>query len=174
FSVVGLLAVGGKVYASDSQNHLRIARRQANRSYTWDEPIKLAGPKVKGVANPAGMAPGEPGTLWVTSTRGNSVQRLNLRTGRVEQVVPVGVAPYAICRPQADRLYVSNWGGDRPPKGRSQALSSGTPVRTDPRTGIADQGTVSVLARGQRGWKQRQTIRVGLHPSGLIASPRGR
>jgi YVTN family beta-propeller protein len=174
FSVVGLLAAGGKVYASDSQNHLRVARRRPDGSYVWDKPIAVATPKVKGVANPAGMALGEPNTLWTTSTRGNSVQRINLRTGLVEQVVPVGVAPYTICRPRPDRFYVTNWGGDPPKKGQPQALSSDTPVRTDPRTGIADQGSVSLFARTTDGWRQDKTIGVGLHSSGMIASPHGR
>ena len=37
--------------------------------------------------------------LWVASTRGNSVQRLNLRTGKAELTVPVGVAPFMVPLP---------------------------------------------------------------------------
>ena len=61
----------------------------------------------------------------------------NLASGQAEQVVSVGVAPYAICCPRPDRCYVTNWGGDLPREGDPQALTSGTPVRIDPRTGRA-------------------------------------
>ena len=57
--------------------------------------------------------------------------------------------------------------------GDSQALSSGTPLRIDPRTGVASHGSVSVLLKGPGGWKQSKTIRVGLHPGGLALSPSG-
>jgi YVTN family beta-propeller protein len=73
-----------------------------------------------------------------------------------------------------DRLYVTNWGGDPPAAGESQALSSGTPARTDPKTGIANSGTVSVLERKEGQWRQVKTIPVGLHPSGMILGPKRR
>ena len=56
-----------------------------------------------------------------------------------------GVAPYALCFAGA-RCYVSNWGGDPPRPDQPQADSTGTPVRVDPRTGVANHGSVSVLA----------------------------
>ncbi len=102
------------------------------------------------------------------------MQRINLTTDEVEQVVPVGVAPYMICFPTPERCYVSNWGGDPPAKDDPQALSANTPVRVDPRTQVADRGTVSVLEAASGKWRLRKTIRVGLHPSGLIASKDGR
>jgi YVTN family beta-propeller protein len=174
FSVVGLVAQGRRVYVSDAQDHLQIAVRRRDGRYRWDKLIELIRPKIGGFTNPAGVALLGQDLLWVTSTRGNNVQLVDLTSGQAEQLVPVGVAPYTVVPAGRDRCYVSNWGGDPPDKGGSQAISSGTPVRTDARTGIADQGTVSVLERRPGRWRQVMTIRVGLHPSGLALGPRGR
>jgi YVTN family beta-propeller protein len=174
FSVAGLLVQRDRVYASDTKNHVRVARQQADGRYSWDKSIELAAPKAAGVAHPAGLARGSENELWVTSTRANNVQLINLTTGKVEQVVPVGVAPYMICCPTPQRCYVSNWGGDPPQKGDPQAESSKTPIRIDPRTGIANHGTVSVLEKNGDQWRQTRTIPVGLHPCGMVLNKSGR
>jgi YVTN family beta-propeller protein len=174
FSVVGLVADGDCVFATDSKNRVHVARRQTDGGYGWESALALDPPKVGGDADPAGIARAGPDALWVTSTRGNSVQRLDVNFVRLEGNVPVGVAPYTVCCPRPDRCYVSNWGGDPPGPGQPQALSSGTPARVDPRTGAAAQGTVSVLGPDGGRWKQLKTIAVGLHPSGMTASARGR
>src|SRR5262249_51983728 len=144
-----------------------------NGRYQWEKSIELSKPKVGGVAHPAGIAAGAKGEIWVASTRGNNVQRLNLTTDKVEEVVSVGVAPYMICFPTADKGYVTNWGGDPPRENDPQAKSSDSPIRIDPRTGIANDGTVSVLERVDGQWKQMKTIRVGLHPSGMVVHSSG-
>jgi DNA-binding beta-propeller fold protein YncE len=174
FSVVGLLLRGDRVYASDSKNHVQVARRQKDGTYAWEERIGLFGPKVGGDAYPAGIAPASGEELWVASSRGNTVQLLDLATAQAQQAVAVGVAPYMVCCPRPDRCYVSNWGGDPPPSGAPQDLSSGTPVAVERDTGVADQGSVSVLAPTPGRWKQVKTIRVGSHPSGMVAGPGGR
>jgi YVTN family beta-propeller protein len=170
FSVVGLVVRGERVYATDAQEQVRVAVRGADGRYDWDSGIALAKPKVGGLPHGAGLAFANGGELWVLSTRGNNVQRLTVATGKVEESIPVGVAPYMICFTSPDRCYVTNWGGDPPAAGDPQALSSKTPIRIDPRTGVANHGSVSVLARGDGKWKQVKTIAVGLHPSGLIQS----
>src|SRR5262249_7058091 len=146
FSVVGLLVSGTTIYASDAQEGVQIAKRQSDGTYAWAEPIELAKPRVGGLAHPAGLCQAAAEALWVTATRGNSVQLLSLTRGQAEQVVSVGIAPYMICAPRPDRLYVSNWGGDPPRPSDLQATTSGTAVRVDERTGVANHGSVSVLA----------------------------
>ncbi len=89
FSVVGLVAQGGRVYARDARDHVRVAERQPDGRYQWGQSIKLARPKVGGAAHPAGIALDAKGHLWVTATRGNSVQRIDPTAGRVEEVIPV-------------------------------------------------------------------------------------
>jgi YVTN family beta-propeller protein len=173
FSVIGLLAQSDRIYATDVRDHLRIAVRREGGQYAWDNPIQLGKPKVGGAAHPAGLASASARQLWVTTTRGNNVQLIDLAGGRIEQTIDVGVAPYLICCPRPGRCYVTNWGGDAPKDDAPQAKSAGTSVRIDAR-GIASQGTVSVLeAEGNR-WQPVKTVRVGLHPSGLIASRDGR
>ncbi len=174
FSVVGLVARGERVYASDVRDHVRVAERQPDGRYRWGKSIELARPKVGGAAHPAGIALDATGRLWVTSTRGNSVQRIDPTAGRVEEVIPVGVAPYTVCWAGPKGCFVSNWGGDPPCRDAPQALSSGTPTRIDPRTSVANHGTVSVLAPVDGRWRPGKTIPVGLHPSGLALSKQGR
>jgi YVTN family beta-propeller protein len=174
FSVVGLLVCGDRIHVTDTRSIVRTAARQKDGSYDWDDRVELKAPEVGGAAHPAGLAVAPDGKLWVASTRGNSVQLVNSARGEVEQVVGVGVAPFAICCPRPDRCYVSNWGGDPPAKDDPQATTSGTPVRVDPRTRVANHGSVSVLAPVSGTWKQLRTIPVGLHPSGLLASRGGR
>jgi YVTN family beta-propeller protein len=175
FSVVGLLAEGDRVYVTDSQNHLRVAERRADGTYEWGKPIRLDPPAVGGKAvYPAGIARQEKDRLWVAASRGNSIQLIDTAAGKVEQVVPVGVAPYGICPAGPNKCYVSNWGGDPPKPDEPQTKSSETPIRIDARTGIANDGTVSVVERVDGRWKQTKTIRVGLHPSGMVLSAQGR
>ncbi len=174
FSVVGLWVSGERVYASDTRSRVMVAARQADGRYKWENPIHLKKPAVGGETYPAGLVGITPAELLVAASRANNIQVVNPGSGKVEYVVPVGVAPYAICRTGLERCYVSNWGGDPPAAADPQAPSSGTPVRIDPKTGIANQGTVSVLAKVAGRWRQLRTIRVGLHPSGMTLSPQGR
>src|SRR5262249_15352770 len=69
---------------------------------------------------------------------------------------------------------VSNWGGDPPGKDDPQAPSSKTPVKIDPKTGVANHGSVSVLGLVEGQWQQLKTIAVGLHPSGMCVSAGGK
>jgi YVTN family beta-propeller protein len=174
FSVVGLLVRGDRVYATDSLNHIRVARRRQDGTYQWEEPIALFPPKVGGEVFPTGIASLAGDEAWVCSSRGNTVQLVDLTSGQPQQAVPVGVAPYQVCCPRPDRCYVTNWGGQPPKKDDPQALSSDTPVRIDPGTGVASSGTVSVLAREPGRWRVAKTIAVGLHPSGISTDAKGR
>jgi YVTN family beta-propeller protein len=174
FSVVGLRVYRGRIYASGSYAQIWVAAKGADGRYGWDKPLRLAPPKVGGPANPAGLAVGPANQLWATATRGNCVQVLDLDRGQVKQVIPVGVVPYMVILPQPDRAYVSNWGGDPPRPGQPQARSSGTPVHINPATGVANRGTVSVLAKVNGAWQQVRTIPVGLHPCGMVASRTGK
>jgi YVTN family beta-propeller protein len=174
FSVVGLLAQGESVWVTDSKHYVLEARRRPNGIYEWSSGIQLSPPAVGGPANPAGIARQSDHQLWVTATRCNCVQLLDVSTRQVQQVVPVGVAPYMVCVAAADRCYVSNWGGEPPAPQQPQALSSGTPVRIDAHTGIASSGTVSVIAPVGGKWQTVRSIPVGLHPAGMTLSPNRR
>jgi YVTN family beta-propeller protein len=172
FSVVGLLPFQKDILVTDTRDHLRRAVRRGDGSYDWGRAVALHPPQIGGAANPAGIAHLDGERVWVTSTRGNCVQLINAASGTVEDIVDVGVAPYAVCCPNSSVCYVSNWGGNRPSSEEPQASSAGTMTQVDAR-GIASQGTVSVLKRQEGKWRQVKTIRVGLHPSGMVAHPAG-
>lgn len=172
FSVVGLVVRGDEVYAGDAKNHIRVAKLGADGKYAWEPPIPLKAPAVGGAAHPSGMAWQSEHELWVASTRGNNLQLIDLRRREVVATVPVGVAPFGIVV-TADTVFVSNWGGDPPKEGEPQAQSSDTPIRIDPKSGISNHGSISVVRRVEGQWKQTQTIEVGLHPSGMVLSPGG-
>ncbi len=170
FSVTGIVARNGRIYATDAQGGVRIAVRGKDDRYTWDKVYELDRPKVGDHAHGAGLALVGEDELWVLSTRGNCVQRMTLSSGKVVQTIPVGVAPFTLCFAGPDRCYVSNWGGDPPGQGDPKALTSKTPVRIDPKTGVANQGTVSVLEKKEGQWQQTRTIAVGLHPCAMVLS----
>jgi YVTN family beta-propeller protein len=165
FSAVGLVASGDRIYASDSQGAIRIARKKDDGSYAWERHIALKVPAVGGAAYPTGLAFADEKRLWVCASRGNELQLLDIERDEVVARVPVGVAPYMPVL-ATGKIYVSNWGGDRP--GDAAALkSSGSPVQTDPRTNVANHGSVSVVTKTPTGWKQTRSIAVGGHPSGM-------
>ena len=171
FSAVGLIAVGERLWVSDSQSAIRVAKKGEGGKWEWEaEPIKLLVPAVKGAAYPTGMA-ADGDAVWVCSNRGNDLLRLDAKTGKVTDTVPVGVAPYTPVV-AGKKVYVSNWGGDRP-DGKS-ITSSGTPVKIDPRTSVANHGSVSVVAKDGDQWKATKSVVVGGHPSGMTASRDGK
>ncbi len=170
FSVVGLVIHEGCVYATGSPATIYQARADRDGRYAWTGEFTLPGPKAGGQPDLAGLCQAG-GSLWVTSTRGNCVHLLDGTSGLVRQTIAVGVAPYMVCCPRADRVYVTNWGGSPPEAGDERGNSSGTPVRIDPRTRVANDGTVSVLGRTGERWSVLKTVRVGLHPSGMALGP---
>lgn len=170
FSVVGMLAEKDALFVTDAKEHLRIAKRDANGIYRWAEPMAIPKPQAGGsAAHPAGIALAGDNAIWVTATRGNCVHLIDVMNNKVLKTVNVGVAPYMVCGIRPGEFYVSNWGGDLPKEGDIKAPSSGTDVQVDSR-GIANQGTVSVIKDNGNVVK---SIRVGLHPSSMVASHRG-
>lgn len=168
FSVTGLAVSKDRVFASDAENQVREAVRQPGGRFVWGRKLPLQAPAVKGEAHPAGLAWQSDKELWVCSTRGNQVQLLDLERNEVKAVVPVGVAPFGVLADAAEStIYVSNWGGDPPAPDQPQGVSSETPLRIDPRTGVANHGSVSVVKRTSDGWRQVRSIPVGLHPCAL-------
>jgi YVTN family beta-propeller protein len=124
-------------------------------------------------ACPVGLALDPDGkTLWAALNLRNSLAKIDLESGNVIQELPVGNAPYGVVLLKG-KAYVSNWAGRHPePKGISAESGDGTPVRVDPVRHIANDGSVSVVDL-QAGRELRQIV-VGLHPSGIAATPDGR
>ena len=170
FSVTGLVVHGSSSFDSDSTHHIQIAQRTGG-TWSWTTPIAVAPASVGGEPFPAGMALVD-GVLAIASSRANRVDLVPLTPGLEPTALEVGVAPYGIV-PAAGKLFVSEWGGQPPKAGEPQQASSGTMVHIDAATGVADQGTVSVLRKAGAAWAKGASIAVGLHPSGMTANVAG-
>ncbi len=190
FTGIGWSDNGQKVWTTDTRGYLRSAKLQGNGSFSWADEILLPSKimsngqfawkneildKPAGTSNdqeyPGGFAIDEQGGyIYVTLNRNNSVGIVNMKTGKFEAHIPVGIAPYAVVV-KAGTAYVTNWGGRLPLKGETTANSAGTPVVVDPKTGIASSGTVSVIDLNSR--KATKEIKVHLHPSGMALHPDG-
>ena len=176
FSVVGLVAAGDRVLATDSQGAVRVAEAERRRHVRLGRALRAQGPGGR-----RGGLPDRDGarratsTLWVCSSRGNERATASTSTtGEVEARVPVGVAPYM--------PVVVGDEGVRPQLGR-RPPGEGRPARTSPpaRRSASTRGPASPTTAASRsstkagdGWKQTKTIAVGLHPSGMAASPSGK
>ena len=110
--------------------------------------------------------------LWAVLNMRNSVAEIDLADGRVLREIAVGNAPYDVVCAKG-KIYVSNWAGRRPAAGDVAGPSgSAPPVRVDPRTNIAVEGSISVVDPAQD--RAVKEIVVGPHTSGLAVSPDGR
>ena len=173
FSVVGLVVRGDRVYASDAQGLVRVAERRPDGKYAFaGKHVETIKPRVGGLAHPAGMAllPGD--EMMVTSTRGNSVQVVNLASGQVEQVVGVGVAPFTVLPVGPGRVYVTNWGGDAPAEGDppGRHLRHARPHRPahrrrQPRQRLGRRGRARQVEAGQDHRGRPAPLRHGRQPA---------
>lgn len=181
---------GEKVWTTDTRGYLRSAKLQTNGSFKWNDAIllpfkslskgKLAwenevlDKSAKASADrqyPGGFAIDEQRNLiYVTLNKSNSIGIVNLKTGKFEGYIPVGIAPYSIVV-NANKAYVTNWGGRLPDKRDKTARSAETAVVVDRKTGIASSGTVSVIELDSR--RVIKEIKVQLHPSGMALHPDG-
>jgi YVTN family beta-propeller protein len=160
---------GHRIYATDSKASICIAVRDENNLLHWDKPIILPGPSFGGDPYPGGMVLNETGDkIFVVLNRNNSLAMVNLTDHSLAEI-PVGVAPYDVVLTSATKAYVSNWGGRHPQEGESSYGTSGTRVLVDPETGIASDGTVSVIDLAIK--KEVKSLKTGLHPCGMALSP---
>lgn len=160
---------GHKVYATDARDQICVAELSGNKIMQWGNPIILPGPAVGGLPMPGGMALSDKGDrICVTLSRNNTLALVALSDNSVTEI-PVGIAPYSVVCAPGQKAYVSNWGGRRPVDGESVYNTSGSPVLVDPQTGIANNGSVSVVDLNQQ--KEVKSIDVGLHPAGMVLSP---
>jgi YVTN family beta-propeller protein len=181
---------GQKVWTTDTRGYLRSAKLQSSGLFAWNDTILLPS-KISsegkfewenevldksvvakgGRAYPGGFVIDEKrGFIYVTLNSNNTVGIVNMKTNKFEAHIPVGIAPYAVII-KGNKAYVTNWGGRLATKGDKTAMSAGTAVVVDPKTGIASSGTVSVIDLNNR--KVIKEIKVHLHPSGMALHPDG-
>lgn len=160
---------GRKVYVTDTDNKICIAAIDESRVMHWEDPVILPSPVIGDSPYPGGMALNGDRIL-VTLSRNNSLGIVSLPKKTITEI-PVGIAPYDVVLASGTKAYVSNWGGRRPGEGESTYNSSGSQVLVDPKTGIANNGTVSVVDLSANSVVKE--IQIGLHPCGMTLSPDG-
>ena len=169
FTGICLSANGRYAYVTDAKNRICIAELDKNSIMHWAAPVTLPAPAIGGDPVPGGLALNEQGNkIYVTLTRNNSLGVVNLKDTSITEI-PVGIAPYDVMIASPSKAYVSNWGGRRPAEGEPSYNTSGSQVLVDPKTGVANNGSVSVIDLGSN--IQSKVIEVGLHPSGMALSP---
>jgi YVTN family beta-propeller protein len=164
-----------RVYASNIKGTIGVFAVGGDGHLKAETPIKLPANNEAGGKNalPIGLSMDPAGkTLWAVLNLNNTLAEIDLSGGRVVREIPVGNAPYDVLV-QGRRAYVSNWAGRRAKPGDTTGRSGiGIPVRVDPKTRVADDGSVSVVDLDAG--KQIAEIVVGQHPAGLAATPDGR
>jgi YVTN family beta-propeller protein len=172
-SFTGLItsADGRNIFITDAKNKIHIAAKDGQSAFQWKDDILLPRPAIGGNPAPGGLAlNSNEDKIYVTLSRNNTLGVVSL-SDKIVNEIPVGMAPYDVVLASDSKAYVSNWGGRKPLDGESTYNSAGSQVLVDPKTGIANNGSVSVI--DLLGNKQTKDITVGLHPSGMALSPDG-
>ena len=163
---------GKKIYVSQARDYILIADMDKDNVLFWKDKITFPKPKIGGHPVPGGIELNKDNTkLYTTLNRSNKLAVVELSNKSVKEI-PVGIAPYEVALFSPEKAYVSNWGGRQPDEDEATYKSSGSEVLIDQETGIANNGTVSVvdLTIG----KEIKTIEVGLHPNAMVFSPNKR
>jgi len=160
---------GQRIYITDAEDRICIAEFDKSRVMQWKDPVILPAPSIGGLPVPGGLCLNEKGDkIFVTLSRNNSLAVIDLSKNSITEI-PVGVAPYTVLQASPDKAYVTNLGGRQPQEGEPVYNTSGSKVLVDPKTGIANNGTVSVV--DLKGNVQSKSIEVGLHPGSMVLSP---
>jgi len=169
FTGICLSADGQHVFATDARDRICVATMDKSNILQWSGRIILPKPSIGGYPAPGGLVLNKKeDKIYVTLSRNNSLAVVTLKDTSIIEV-PVGIAPYDVLIASPSKAYVSNWGGRQPNEGDSTYNSSGTRISVDPKTGIANSGTISVVDLDLK--IQKKVIEVGLHPSGMVLSP---
>ena len=154
------------VYLTEATGRVLVAGFNQSARLKWESELTMPNPAIGGDPGPGGLAlNGTEDLLYVTLSRSNALAVVKLKDQSVQEI-PVGIAPYDVVLASDSKAYVANWGGKRPEKGETSYNSSGSQVLVDPVTGVANNGSVSVIDLKNN--KVVKEIKVGLHPSGMV------
>lgn len=160
---------GRQLFVSDANNKIHVAEFDDNLILHWKDTYKLPSPEIGGQPVPGGLTLNkQEDIIYVPLSRSNTLAIVNRENKDIVEI-PVGIAPYEVVLASETKAYVSNWGGRKPNIGESTYNTSGSQVLVDPKTGIANNGSVSVLDLINK--KLIKNIEVGLHPGGMAINP---
>jgi YVTN family beta-propeller protein len=166
---------GRHLYLSDVEGRLQVFGTGPDGALSglFSIPLPPSGAPRRENEIPAGIAVSPDGRrLYAALNLSNRLGEFEAPGGRLLRLFDVGVAPYDVVL-AGHKAYVSNWGGRRPGPGDANGPAGrGTTVRIDPLTGVANEGSVSVI--DLRSGKAAAEIPVGLHASALALAPGGR
>jgi YVTN family beta-propeller protein len=169
FTGICLSNDGRKIYVTDAEDCIQTALFDEHQILHWGGSIVLPKPSIGGSPVPGGLVLSkDEEKMYVTLSRNNSLAFIHLADTSIIEI-PVGIAPYEVLLLSTEKAYVSNWGGRRPFEGESVYNTSGSQVLVDPTTGIANNGSISVVDLNRN--KLKKDIQVGLHPSGMALNP---
>lgn len=166
---------GRHIYLSNVNGSLKVfsvySDGQVRPSHTILLPLANAPRREEEI--PAGLAFNRDGTrLYVCGNLSNRLLEVDIPSGQVTRMFPVGVAPFEVVL-KDNKAYVSNWGGRRPgPEDLTGPAGRGTVVRVDSEKFIASEGSVTVIDLDTG--RVIKDILVHLHSSALALSPDGR
>jgi YVTN family beta-propeller protein len=168
FTGIVLSHDGRKIFVTDAEDCIQTVLFDEHRKLYWSGSIELPMPSIGGNPVPGGLTLSRnEDKLYVALSRNNSLAVVNLEDNSIVEI-PAGIAPYEVLALSGEKAYVSNWGGRRPNEGESVYNTSGSKVLVDPGTGIANNGSISVLDLKQN--RCVKDIQVGMHPAGMAMS----
>lgn len=166
---------GNRVYASSTKGQINVYDVTDAGQLMAVDPIEMSDATTgRGEgALPVGLWINPDGkSLLVALNLKNTLGEIDLATGKIVREIAVGNAPYDVVV-MGRRAYVSNWAGRLPEKDSNTGPSGeATPVRVDPIRNITNEGSVSVV--DLEAGREINQILVGLHPSGMAATPDGK
>lgn len=156
---------GKKLYASFSDGKILDFDVNKDGSLSLNNVIELPTNIDGKTSDPGGLAISSDGSkLYVALSRNNSVGVIDLASDTLIDEIQVGNAPYTILLDK-DKAYVTNQGGRLPTSNDFTNYSSGTPIVSDPRSGMASTGSVSVIDLKSN--SVIKSINVGLQPTAM-------
>ncbi len=147
---------GASLWVPQSDDLIRFAVA-ADGTVTKTATIALSG------GLPSGMAFAADGSqLYVALNGKNTLGVIDTATNALTKQIPVGNAPRGVVV-AGNQAFVANEGGRPAKPGDTTNDSYGAPIVSDPSTGAATTGTVSVVDLGLQ--SETTTLKVGLEPT---------
>ncbi|MCB9208818.1 MAG: bifunctional YncE family protein/alkaline phosphatase family protein [Ignavibacteriales bacterium] len=155
------------IFVSQARDKILIAQQTEDNTWQWKNSILFEKPKIGGLPVPGGFEISEnESKVYVPLNRSNTLAIIDMKDFSIINEIAVGVAPFQAINLNDKKLYVSNWGGRKPLPDEESFKSSGSEVLVDPESGIANNGSVSVIDLNLN--INVKNIDVGLHPTSMV------